>query len=106
MAAVHTANDREVHQPFGRRHSSPMTLTRQEEWDFPPRRRRGFVRVYRTLDVARPTGRNALATRALRAYCRALMLCIKALVSLVLGVLAAGAFGFAGLVILSLFKSL
>jgi hypothetical protein len=63
-------------------------MTRAEEWDWPPRRRRR----YRTIDIYQPSGWNSSgAKKAVRIYWQVTITIIKMLLAIALTVMAFGA---------------
>jgi hypothetical protein len=65
-------------------------MTRAEEWDWPPTRRR---RYYRTVDIYQPSGWDSPVTKkAVRIYWRVMIASIKALLAIPLSIIAIGAF--------------
>ena len=63
------------------------------EWDWPPRRRRGYFRAYRTFDVYQPSGWNSPGVKkAVSIYWRAMITIVKMLIAIPLAILAIGAF--------------
>jgi hypothetical protein len=69
-------------------------MTRAEEWDWPPTRRRyRRYRRYRTFDVYQPSGWNSpVAKKAIRIYWRVTITIIKMLLAIPLSIMAIGAF--------------
>jgi hypothetical protein len=65
-------------------------MTRREEWDWPPRRRRGYFRAYRTFDVAKPYGTNSLGQKIARVYIRVMWTIFKIAVAIPVTILTVG----------------
>jgi hypothetical protein len=64
-------------------------MTRTEEWDWPPTRRR---RYYRTVDIYQPGGWNSPVTKKIiDIYWRVMITSIKVLLTILLTIMAFGA---------------
>jgi hypothetical protein len=67
-------------------------MTRAHEWDWPPRRRRGYFRTYRTFDVPQPSGWNSpVVKKIVSIYWLVLWTCIKVLFAIPLSIALIGA---------------
>jgi hypothetical protein len=65
-------------------------MTRAEEWDWPPTRRR---RYHRTVDIYQPSGWNSPVTKKIiNIYWRVMITGIKMLLAIPLTIMAIGAF--------------
>jgi hypothetical protein len=68
-------------------------MTRAQEWDWPPTRRRRYYRTYRTVDVYQPSsGWNSPVTKKIiDIYWRTTITIIKVLFTIALTIMAFGA---------------
>jgi hypothetical protein len=77
-----------------------MKRRREEEWDWPPRRMRrrgfGYVRAYRTFDVARPYGANTWGQKVARGYIRFMLAVFKIAIAIPCTILVIGGVWFLG----------
>jgi hypothetical protein len=65
----------------------------EEEWDWPPRRRRFRARVRTSFDIYQPSGWNSpLVKKAIDIYWRITIGIIKVMLAIVLTVVALGSF--------------
>jgi hypothetical protein len=70
-------------------------MEHREEWDWPPRKRRGYFRAYSTFDVPEPTGWNSpWAKKAISIYWRVTITAIKMLLAIPLTIALIGSIWF------------
>jgi hypothetical protein len=67
-------------------------MQRTEEWDWPPRRRRGYYRTYRTLDVHQPSSWDwSIRKKIIDIGWKTMIAVIKVVLTIALTAMAAGA---------------
>jgi hypothetical protein len=70
-------------------------ITHSHEWDWPPRKRRGYFRPYRNFDVYQPSGWNSPGVKkAINIYWRVTITAIKMVIAVPLTIVLIGSIWF------------